>query len=66
MSVSSCSFLLSFIFFLVLSFWLVPANVLGQANVLGEGGRLHTEKTTENEQKHWARTSRSMALHFCS
>ena len=29
-----------------------------------EGGLLHKEKTTQNEQRHWARTSPNMALHF--
>ena len=29
-----------------------------------EGGLLHNEKTTQNEQRHWAGTSPNMALHF--
>ena len=29
-----------------------------------EGGLLHNEKTTENKQRHWTRTSPNMAFHF--
>ena len=43
---------------------ILPSPILCITGEKAEGGLLHNEKTTQNEQGHWARTSPNMALHF--